>query len=336
MSFLKKTFSILLVFIILCSIAACQQTSNVEMEPIYGTEFVLNTAATVTIYDSDNYDLIDQSFQICRDYENKFSKTIKDSEIEKLNSRQISIVSDETAELIETSLEFSAVTNGAFDISIGSITNLWDFTSEEHLVPDPNTINTAKEFVDFRKIKVNGQEVLFENENTQLDLGAIAKGYIADQMKIYLIEQGVESAIINLGGNVQCIGRKADDQGFRVGIQKPFDSGSAVILELDEEYSSVVTSGIYQRYFEKDNELFHHIIDPQTGFPSKNNLLSVSIISKDSATGDALSTACFVLGIEKSLNLIDGLEDVYAIFIDENYNIFYSSSLKEKINISQP
>lgn len=335
MNFFKKIFLISLTLIIFVVSSACQQANDAKREVISSTEFVLNTAATISLYDSDDYNLITESFKICRDYENLLSKTIEDSEIGRINTRKTNEVSTDTAELLELSLEFAEQSNGAFDITIGSITDLWDFTSNEKHIPDQELINVAKQYVDYRTIKIADQKILFENENTKLDLGAIAKGFIADQVKEYLVEQGVTSAIINLGGNVQCIGRKDQEKGFRVGIQKPFDSGSIVEIELNDEFSSVVTSGVYQRYFEKENQIYHHIIDPKTGYPTNNHLLSVTIISKDSSSGDALSTACLVLGLEKGMKLIDEKDDLYAIFIDDDFNIYYSEGLQETLITSE-
>ena len=158
----------------------------------------------------------------------------------------------------------------------------------------------------------------------QLDLGAIAKGYIADRLKDYLKEQGVTSATINLGGNVLCIGGHTDGKPFSVGIQKPFAQRNEVLLSVDVDDLSVVSSGIYERYFESNGTLYHHILNPKTGMPYNNGLTSVSILSSTSVEGDGLSTACFALGLKDGIALLDSLEGVCGVFVDENGELHYS------------
>ena len=154
-----------------------------------------------------------------------------------------------------------------------------------------------------------------------IDLGGIAKGYMADQLKEYLLAEGVTSAIINLGGNVLTVGEKPDGSSFHIGIQKPFDKQNATITSVSVKDSSVVTSGSYERYFKIDDTIYHHILNTETGFPCDNGLLSVTILSEKSIDGDVLSTACFALGLEEGQKLIESLEDIDAIFVTQDYEI---------------
>ena len=154
-----------------------------------------------------------------------------------------------------------------------------------------------------------------------IDLGGIAKGYMADCLKKYLENEGVKSALINLGGNILTIGSKSDGSSFRIGIQKPFDEKNATLTSVLAFDSSVVTSGSYERYFELNNQIYHHILDTRTGYPCNNNLASVTILSKESLTGDILSTACFALGVADGVELINSLDDIEAIFITTDYKI---------------
>ena len=167
----------------------------------------------------------------------------------------------------------------------------------------------------------------------QLELGAVAKGYIADKVKEFLLSKGVESAIINLGGNILLVGEKPDGTAFNVGIQKPFEDRDAVVVAICElKDMSMVSSGIYERYFyDKEGNFYHHILDSKTGYPCNTELLQVTIISKDSATGDALSTVCFALGLEKGLKLINSMEDVYATFIGADGTLYFSEGFMEEI-----
>ncbi|HHT24147.1 MAG TPA: FAD:protein FMN transferase [Clostridiaceae bacterium] len=300
---------------------------------LIGSAFLLNTHCEIILYDENDKNLIYDTFDICRDYENRLSCKISSSEISQLNHRTINQVSDSTAKLLQEALTYSALSDGALDISIGAVTNLWDFTSDSKIVPSQENIQKALKSVNYQNIQLINNRVIISNAETQIDLGAIAKGYIADQMKAYLVEQGVNSAIINLGGNVLCIGTKADNAGFTIGIQKPFEEGHIAGVHLDDFYQSVVTSGIYERFFEKDGIFYHHILDPETGMPINNNLASVTIISEESTTGDALSTACFVLGINKGIELINSLDNVHAIFLDQDGNLYFSENISEELKI---
>jgi len=175
--------------------------------------------------------------------------------------------------------------------------------------------------------------IQISNENTMLDVGGIAKGYVADKLKEYLVEHGVKNAIIDLGGNVLLIGSKPDNSYFNIGIAKPFAENSDTIAIVRTNDKSIVTSGNYQRYFYKEDKLYHHILNPQTGYPVDNELTSVTIISDKSIDGDALSTSCFVLGIEESLRLIESIDGIEVIFIDKNNTITLSSGLSQKNNV---
>lgn len=304
-----------------------------EGDQLSGSAFLLNTYCTITLYDHSDRLILEEAFELCRHYEQLFSKTVEDSEIFRLNQQKSLRVSDDTADLLRQALAYCELSDGALDISIGSVSNLWDFNSGENIVPAAEQIAALLPSVDFRQIKITDHEVCLLQPRATLDLGAVAKGYIADRMKDYLVSQGVTQAILNLGGNVLCIGRKNATRGFSIGIQKPFDEGYFAAIELKEPYYSVVTSGIYERYFEKNGRFYHHILDPETGMPVDNDLLSVTIISADSLTGDALSTACFVLGRKSGMDLIDQLDDVYALFLTKDGQIYYSEGLQESLTV---
>ena len=172
--------------------------------------------------------------------------------------------------------------------------------------------------------------VRLTDPHAAIDVGGIAKGYIADRVKEYLKKQGVKHAIINLGGNVLAMGGRLDGSDYNIGIQKPFDNAGEPITSVRISSKSVVTSGTYQRYFEAGGKLYHHILDPHTGLPCENNLHSVTIITDSSLTADALSTTCFLLGLDKSLQLIDQLDNVDAVFITKDNKIHYSKNFQHK------
>lgn len=308
--------------------------------PITATAFKLNTIITLTIYDSDDESLLSDSFALCDSYEKLFSRTLESSELYRLNHGTLPqedgayILSDDTSELIAAGLEYGRLSDGSFDITIGPISSLWDFTSGEKTVPSQQDIDAALPLVNYQNVSLDGSHIRFSQDGMELDLGAIAKGYIADRIKEFLVSKGVESAIINLGGNVLCVGSQPDGSPFEIGIQKPFADRSTTIAVIEADRKSVVSSGVYERYFEKDGVLYHHLLNPATGYPYDNGLLSVTIISDQSVDGDGLSTSCFALGLEKGMELINSLPDVQAVFITDDYELHLSDGFADEVNIT--
>ena len=304
-------------------------------DPIQRTDFLLNTFVDIKIYDSDDTTILDDAMAICKDYESRFSRTIESSEIYELNHRpadqQTFELSDETARLLEIALRYCEVSDGAFDITIEPVSSLWDFTSGEAVIPAASDIDAAVRKTGYENLLLDGNTLTFLSPDTTIDLGAIAKGFIADEIKDYLVDAGVESAVINLGGNVLCVGEKPDGSAFKIGLQKPFAETSETFATAAIKDMSVVTSGVYERHFEVDGKNYHHILDPKTGYPYDNGLISVTILSESSADGDGLSTTCFSLGLEDGMELVESLDGVYACFIDEEYNVYYSDGMEEFI-----
>ena len=319
-----------------------QKSQN--QEPLSVTAFKLNTVITITLYDSRDQKLLDKCLEMCDQYEKIFSRTSPDSELYQLNHRELSpkegttdtyVLSEPLSELISLGLHYSQESDGAFDIAIAPLTSLWDFTAEDPEVPDPDDISQAVSQCSYKNISLKGREITFTDRTTALDLGAAAKGYIADHLKEYLVSENVHSATIDLGGNVLCIGNKPDGSPFHIGIQKPFADRSETIAVMDIEDKSVVSSGIYERCFEKDGVFYHHLLDPRTGYPFDNDLISVTIICDSSANGDALSTNCFALGYEKGIAYAQSLENVQAVFITADYQIHYTEGFREAIPVTE-
>lgn len=342
-----KTFArttIVGILLILCLMFGFfyQKHHRINAEPISKTAFKLNTIVTITIYDSKDEHLLDEAIALCDTYEELFSRTKKSSEIYQLNHRTLKqtedsyLLSAETAELISKGLKYGELSDGAFDITIEPISSLWDFTSEEKQLPRPEQIEQALPLINYKNITLSENKLNFEQNEMKLDLGAIAKGYIADKIKEFLVSKNVTSAVINLGGNVLCIGSRPDGTPFNIGIQKPFAERSETIAVVDIADKSIVSSGIYERFFEKDGTLYHHILNPDTGYPYHNNLVSVTIISEKSVDGDGLSTSCFALGLEKGLELIDTLPNTEAVFITADNQLHYSKNFKQNLSKQQP
>ena len=323
-----------------------ENTAADSQEPISATAIKLNTAVTVTIYDSNDKNLLTECMNLCDKYEKIFSHTASDSELYQLNHRELAPVertentyqvSDDLAELVSEGLDYSELSKEAFDIAIEPLTSLWDFTAKDPQVPEDSLIQAALPKCDYHNISVDKDknEITLKTDDTAIELGAIAKGYIADRLKDYLVSQNVKSAIINLGGNVLCIGEKPDNSAFKIGIQKPFADRSETIAVMDIKDKSVVSSGIYERCFEQNGTLYHHLLNPETGYPYDNGLIAVTIISDKSVDGDALSTTCFALGLEDGMKLAESLDDVQAFFVTSDYEIHYTKDFRKKIKVTE-
>lgn len=289
-----------------------------DSEPIAKNGFYFNTVIAIQLNDTTDEALIDDCFALADTYEHYFSRTLEGSDIYQINHADGAPVEvhDETAELIRAGIKYGELSDGSFDITIGALTDLWDIPNNTGDIPDEAAIRKAVDTVDYTQIRVEGNSVTMKDPDAKLDLGGIAKGYAADQMKKYLNAHGAHEGFINLGGNVLTLGEKSDGSPYHIGIRKPFSEEGETITAVDVADQSIVTSGRYERYFEKDGHIYHHILDPFTGYPYDNDLNGVTILSDSSMEGDALSTICFALGMEKGMEFIQSMPDVDAIFID--------------------
>ena len=360
----SRFFYLILCTVLVCPMllfTGCQNTTGTstatEKEPISISSIKLNTAIQITIYDSQDKSLLDDCLALCDRYELIFSRTNENSELYKLNHRiSDSAVSNQTIETQTTPYQVNGTTNtwhiseylaallsqglsitresdGAFDIAIAPLTSLWDFTAEDPKAPDDADIQKVLPLCSSDGVTIDGQDITLPSDDIQFDVGAIAKGYIADRLKDFLVKKGVNSAIINLGGNVLCIGSKPNGTPFKIGIQKPFADRNETEAVMDITGKSVVSSGIYERCFKQNGKLYHHILNPKTGYPYDNSLVSVTIISDQSVDGDALSTTCFALGLDKGLKFAEK-KGVQAVFITEDYKLHYTDGFRDEINVT--
>ena len=324
-----KKYSILGILLwMVCVFCGCKSTAT---EPITRQTILFDTIIQIRIYDSDASDILDGCIEKCEYYENLLSRTVEGSDIYRINHADGTPVEvhPETIALLETALSYCELSDGAFDITLAPVSDLWDFQNNPGTLPEQSQLDAALSSVGYEAIQISGNSVQITNPDTQIDLGAIAKGYIADQLKLYLKEQGIEHALIDLGGNILTVGGKPDGSKFHIAIQKPFDEQGTPITTVKTTDDSIVTSGIYQRYIEINGKIYHHILNPETGYPYDHSLFSVTIISNSSTTADALSTTCFAMGLEDGLELINSLEHTEAIFITDNYELIYSDGLSE-------
>lgn len=308
--------------LLLTGCSGAKSSTQTDRDLTY-TDMLFDTVIKIQILDPADESILDGLKKLCEKYDTMFSATNTDSELYKLNhaNGQPFTVSSETANLIQEGIHYSELSGGAFDLTIEPVSALWDFKADKPTVPSSDAIAQAVSHVDYTKVDIQDNTVTLEDPEAGIDLGAIAKGYIADQVKTYLKKQGIKHAIINLGGNVDVIGTKPDGSKYNIGIQKPFDESGEAITSVQLKDQTVVTSGIYERYFKKNGKLYHHILDPRTGYPCENNLYSVSIITDSSTKADALSTTCFLLGYEKGMELIQSMDGVKAIFITDDEKV---------------
>lgn len=299
--------------LLLFSLCGCEENNKNSQ-----TRFLLDTVVTLTADCND--EILSGAFELCENYEKMLSRTVKESDVQKLNSSEgLLTVSEETAEIIEKALYYSELSNGKFDITVYSVSSLWDFNNQ--IVPDRSEIAEALQNIDYQSIEI--EENCVNLNGRQIDLGGIAKGYIADRLKDYFTGNGTDSGIINLGGNIVVFG---DD--YKIGIQKPFSNDISATLHLKN--CSAVTSGIYQRYIKSGDKIYHHIIDPDTGYGVENELAGVTIIGESSFDCDALSTVCMLLGTENGKKLIENTDGFEAVFIDRKGKITITDGLFKK------
>lgn len=305
-------------------------TTKMESTPISKTDFFFDTVITITLYQPQEEPFIEDALSLCQTYEQLWNKNIEGSDIDRINHSkgQPVKVSDETILLLQKAIYYSELTNGSFDITMQTVGQFWDFTSSEKgTLPKKSRIDQALTHVGYQHIQIDGNMVTLTDENTQLDFGALAKGYIADKLKDFFVSHGVKSGIIDLGGNLIVIGKKPNQSPYILGIQYPFHVQGDSIARTELQDTSLVTSGVYERCFTYQNKNYHHILNSKTGYPVDNNLLSATIITSSSLEGDALSTSCMTLGLEKATELIESIPQAEAILIDKEEHIHITSGL---------
>lgn len=277
-----------------------------EGYPIERELFLLDTFCELSIFSGGGDEAMDSAVSLLNYYDDLFNKSKANSDISKINAsdeREVKINKD-TALMLETAREICSETKGSLEPAIKPLTDLWDFKDKKEVPPEPD-IKEALDEIKSQMWYIDGDKFVRTDPDVKIDVGAFAKGYIADKIKEDMLSYGVISAIINLGGNVLCIGSRPDGEAFKIAIRDPQKEngiGDEVLNVID---SSVVTSGIYERGFYEDGVYYHHILDPKTGYPVVNDLESVTVIGPRSVICDALSTAVFVMGREEGQDFIE-------------------------------
>ncbi|AHD04341.1 FAD:protein FMN transferase [Paenibacillus larvae] len=336
----KKTSILLFSVMLAIGLVGCSNqseskkgASTAAVEPKSETYFIFDTIVTIKVYDPR---VTDQNFKemhdMMKDIDQKMSRTVEDSELSKIQQaagKEAVKISDETYYVIKTAMKYAEMLDGRFDPAIGPLVSLWGIGTEGAKVPPKDEIEKNRKLSDFRKITLHDEDksVKLEEAGMALDLGGIAKGYIADRIADYLTEHDFHSAIIDLGGNIFALGKKPDGRLWTVGVQDPAESRGNQIGNIKVDNQTVVTSGIYERYFVEDGKHYHHILDPDTGYPVENNLSSVTILTDKSIDADALAKT-FTLGLEKGLDFVEKLKGVEAVFITKDKKVYTTSGMK--------
>ena len=304
-------------------------------EPHQKSFFAMDTYITAEAYGNNAEAALNSAQERIISLERLWSVTDENSEIYSVNHSGGEAVelSGETAELLNFALNISADTDGALDCTLYPVLTQWGFTTGEYRVPDDETLSELLENTGYEKVHLNGNRVTVP-QDMQLDLGAVGKGYAGDLAAEVLKENGVNSALLNLGGNIQAIGSKPDGTPWKIGLRNPFGEGSFAALEISDR--AVITSGGYERFFADENGVeYHHILNPKTGKPADSGIISATIIGSEGRLCDALSTAVFVMGLDSAEQLWRQRNDFEMVLISDNGKIYITEGLAEVFTLNE-
>jgi thiamine biosynthesis lipoprotein len=336
----KKIRILALGLAIALSSALLQGCSAANGQPMEETRFLLGTVCSIKIYDHQSQEVLTEAFDRVASIEDKMSANKEGTEVAAIASeagKGYVKVSDDTYYVIEKGLEYSKKSAGVFDISIGPLVKLWGIGTDAARVPAQEEIDSKKSLVNYRDVLLNKDDksVMLKQEGMTLDLGGIAKGYAADEAARILRENGVEHAIINLGGNVIAINGNINGNGWNIGIQNPLETRGEIVGSISVTDKTVVTSGIYERYLEVEGVRYHHILNPFTGYPMESGLASVTVITDSSIDADAMTKNLFYRGVEDGLKYLkENNPEVEAIFITKDKKIYVTEGLRAGINVT--
>lgn len=335
---MKKQIGISLMLLMLI-IAGCSKNadsssdaSSLISNPYSETEFLLGTVITIKVYDKDKESALDKVFDRIEVLEQQMTANEAGSEVAEINEQAGKgpvEVSEDVWQVIKQGKDYSELAEGSFDIAVGPLTSLWNIGMDDARKPLQEEIDDILPLIDYEKVELDEaeQSVMLTESSMRLDLGAIAKGYIADEVIELLEEEGVTTAVVDLGGNIYVMGNQTSGDPWVVGVQNPFLPMGETVGRLTASNQSIVTSGIYERFLEVEGEIYHHLLNPQTGYPFEGELASVSVISEHSIDGDALSTLLYSKGLEEGLDFIQQMQDAEAIFVTKDKNVYITDGL---------
>ena len=300
------------------------------------TLLAMDTVMQLTVYGDNATAALSAAKSEILAMENRLSVTLESSDIWKLNHSegQPVTVGDDAVFLLETARDLGDKTGGALDVTLYPGVKAWGFTTGEYQIPPEDTIASLLGRVDYTALSWEGNDVTLP-AGMEMDLGAIAKGYAGERAADILRDNGVTSALLNMGGNVQTVGAKPDGTAWRIGIRDPQKSATDYLGVLSVIDQAVVTSGGYERFFEEDGVRYWHIMDPKTGAPARSGLTAVTIVSHSGALCDGLSTSLFVMGLEKASDYWREQGDFEAIFINEENEVWITPGLRDSFSLTQ-
>ncbi|MDC7219731.1 MAG: FAD:protein FMN transferase [Spirochaetales bacterium] len=312
-----------------------------SVEPQRYNQFVLATICQITLYDEVGESAADRAFEELARIESVFSRSIPSSDVATFNrlSRESAgemmeyDLTPEVAEVLSLALDYGEMSRGKYNPAVGPLVDLWGIGTDDARVPLDGEIVEVLPLLNLEDLNLDGT-LLTALGGTELDLGSIAKGYAADRVKLILEEEGVERAIVNLGGNVLVMGNKPDRSLWKIGIQNPLSDRGDYVGIISMESTSMVTSGNYERFFEVDGVRYHHILDGNTGYPVENNLAACTIVTPRSIDADALSTTLYSLGLEEGMAFAEAHDYFEVLFITKDNKIYLSSGLEEDFQLT--
>ncbi|WP_083378596.1 FAD:protein FMN transferase [Enterococcus timonensis] len=308
-------------------------------------QFLLGTYVDIRIFDNGKESVLEDAFARVKELGDKITVNQEGSEVDAVNANAGVApvkVSDDVYRLAKEALKYSEDSNGGFDMAIGPITAMWHIGFDDARKPSQEEIDAALTLVDYTKVQFDdeAQTIYLTEKGMALDFGAIAKGFITDEVVEVLKNSGVTCAIVDLGGNVYVLGNSSRSTAeekidWTVGIQDPNQARNVILGQLPESNKSLVTSGIYERYLKVDGKTYHHLFDPKTGYPFDNDIAGVTIVTEKSVDGDGLSTAVFSMGVKNGLAYVETLDDVDAIFVTTEGKVFVTSGIEETFTLSE-
>lgn len=325
----KRMLTAVLTVALTLSLTACGGRTRQEMGETR-TVYTMDTVMNLTAYGENASAALDAAEETLRTLDAKLDRHDETSTVSALN-RDGTVEDAELAQLTDIAQTIGALSGGAFDPTVAPVMDAWDFTGDAPRVPSDEELSALLAHVGLEKLSVDGNTIAL-SDGAQLDLGGIAKGYAADLLRAQLEKEGVTSATLDLGGDVFVMGRKTDGSDWRIAVKDPADTESYLgVVSAADKF--IVTSGVYERYFEENGVRYHHILDPKTGCPAESGLVSVTVLCENGAWADALSTACFVLGPDGALALRDDLADqgtdFELILVTDDGRVLYTDGLAD-------
>ena len=327
----KNKYKIICAFLALVILCLCVVTVLIHKnnkKPYYETGYAMGSVMQQTLYGKNAETASSEALLKVLATESLISYREENSDISKINnSSETTKINERTKEILEICLDVAKNSNGAFDISILPLSRLWDFDSENQKVPLKETIDKCLPFVSYENISLKNNEVSLLKEGTAIDLGACGKGAACDDAVSVYKKYGLSGAVVYMGGSIGVFGEKPDKKDWLIGVRDPNGDVSDILGVLAVSEGFISTSGNYEKCFTENGKTYHHILDTKSGYPVENELVSVTVIAESGVLSDALSTACFALGIEESQKLLSKY-DASAIFVDKNNNIVLFGDIK--------